>query len=475
MIDHNALIRRIKNSNITSALAVLSGGTFFAQILSILVTPVVTRLYSPVAIGQFYALISIISIGTVVASLRYDLAIPVIKNKYHANLMIQLCILLSLSSSVLATIAVIVSILIGVIGPFSNIILLISVPLLVFLGSINNVLSLWSVRNGQYKKLAIARILQTSVNSSLQIVLYPFNSLGLLTAQVCSQVASVVTLSISNVNVILFKPYRAKTILLAKKYIKFPQYSSFEALVNTVGLQVPSLGLLLLFGPSAVGFYSIAFRILGIPISLVSASLSQVFLAEGAKAYHQESLPQLTETIIKRLASIAALPAVLIGIISPNIFPLIFGEDWRESGIFVSLMIPWFLLRFILTPISNTFSITNNQDIALKSQLSILILRLSSLAFGAISGSMFITMSLFSLSCCIGLLIQVLLIEQILCLGKYKLIRIVSSEVCMAVICCAPFALCFYYRDNLPVSAMIFSSIPTVLLLSSKYRNVIQH
>src|SRR3990172_2772668 len=57
------------------SVAVLAGGTTLAQVISILVSPALTRLYTPEDFGALAVYISILSMLLVVASWSYELAI----------------------------------------------------------------------------------------------------------------------------------------------------------------------------------------------------------------------------------------------------------------------------------------------------------------------------------------------------------------------------------------------------------------
>ena len=80
---------------------VLAGGTAFAQILTILASPLISRLYSPDELGMFAVYVSIYSVIVSVASWRYEVAIPLPEaDKIAANLLI-LCTGILISSSVI--------------------------------------------------------------------------------------------------------------------------------------------------------------------------------------------------------------------------------------------------------------------------------------------------------------------------------------------------------------------------------------
>jgi O-antigen/teichoic acid export membrane protein len=86
-------IRSKPNSPFASDILKLVSGTAFAQIITILASPILTRLYSPEAFGFLAIFISITSIVGVIACMRYELAIMLPKSDEKAANLLALCLL----------------------------------------------------------------------------------------------------------------------------------------------------------------------------------------------------------------------------------------------------------------------------------------------------------------------------------------------------------------------------------------------
>ena len=89
LIDKLGLKRIFEGrSSFASDVLKLAGGTAIAQILSILASPIITRMYGPEAFGLSALFASITGIVAVVACLRYELAIMLPeKDEDAANLL----------------------------------------------------------------------------------------------------------------------------------------------------------------------------------------------------------------------------------------------------------------------------------------------------------------------------------------------------------------------------------------------------
>ncbi len=51
----------------------------------------------------------------------------------------------------------------------------------------------------------------------------------------------------------------------------------------------------------------------------------------------------------------------------PTLFALVFGEAWRAAGEIVQLLVPLYLVRFVVTPVSQTLNILGRQKLHLVS------------------------------------------------------------------------------------------------------------
>ena len=72
-------------------------GTALSNLLIILTTPLLTRLYTPEEFGVYSVFLSLLFIGTILVSLRYETAIPLPEDdddafhlQYHISILIQL-------------------------------------------------------------------------------------------------------------------------------------------------------------------------------------------------------------------------------------------------------------------------------------------------------------------------------------------------------------------------------------------------
>ena len=104
------MINKLKpKSEFTRNVLTLMTGTAIAQAIPIIVSPILTRLYSPEDFGRLALFISIVSIMSVLATGKYELAIILPKKNSTAYQLVSLSVMLSLVVSVLYILFLIVS------------------------------------------------------------------------------------------------------------------------------------------------------------------------------------------------------------------------------------------------------------------------------------------------------------------------------------------------------------------------------
>lgn len=368
------------------SVSVLAGGTAFAQALGVLILPIITRLYTPEEFAVFAVYTSILGILSVAVCLRFEIAIPLPEKDEDA---LSLFILAILSNGV---ITILITILIF---SFQEPILdamqqphlkpfVWFIPIGVFFAGVYNALQFWTTRKKQFSTIAKTRMTQSVASSTVQIGVgyFGFGVIGLLFGQVINFSAGIIRLFISfwaETKHLFSKISIAQIKENWKKYDKFPKYSTFESLANTAAIQLPVIIIAAAaIGPEA-GYLMLAMKVIAMPMGLIGGAIGQVYLAHAPDYYNKGELKQYTIQTIKQIAKITILPLILIGVIAPFIFPLVFGDGWAKAGYMLLWMIPWFIMQILSSPVSMSLHVTGNQKTALILQIIGLVIRVGGL------------------------------------------------------------------------------------------------
>lgn len=350
------------------SIAVLVGGTAAAQLIMLSAMPILTRTYTPSQFAILAAFVAGVSICSVSACLRLEIAIPIPGDDRDAAALLFAA--LACSTLVAAATGVVVTsagpTIVDAIDqePLEPYLWLL--PLSVWLTSSYGALQYWASRKKRYPVVARTRITQATAGAGTQVGvgLTSASTVGLLVGQTISSGAGVVALGLSalrNDRTALSTVSKSRVRKAISEYQKFPKYSALEALINTAGNQAPILIIAVLtVGPEA-GYLLIAMRIMQAPTALLGAAAAQVYLSEAPEALRTAALPRLTSRVLKGLASVGAGPLVAIGVLSPFLAGPILGPGWERAGWIILLMTPWTVLQFLSSPISMVMHVRGRQ------------------------------------------------------------------------------------------------------------------
>ena len=397
----------VKSSPFATDVLKLVTGTTIAQIIAILASPILTRLFGPEAFGFFALFTSITAIIGVIACMRYELAIMLPEDDEAAANLLALSFLMVAIISGLTAIGLYFGGEIFVtflqapgLSPYLWI-----VPPFIFMSGIFLALNYWNSRTRNFGRLSIARITRSIATSGTQLAagFAGFVTGGSLIS--ASLVGSVVSTGILGGQIWREDQKHLKHSISwqgmiegLKRYKRFPLLDSGSALLNSISWQLPVLLLSAFFSPVIVGFYAIGMRVLQTPMSLIGGSIAQVFFQRASEARRDGMLNILVENVFKVLVLIGLFPLLILTFIGGDIFLVIFGDQWLEAGIYAQILGIWTFIWFISSPLSTLYIVLEKQDFGLKYNIANLITRLLSLVIGGFIGSVYIALTLFAIS-----------------------------------------------------------------------------
>lgn len=451
-----------KKSSFAGDVLKLVSGTTFAQLLTLLVAPLLTRLFAPDTWGVLAIFVSITSILGVIACLRYELAIMLPeKDEESANLFG-----VSLMFSVLISLLTIPIIWFGKdhilrwlnapgLAPY-----LWLVPIAVFLQGVFLALNYWNSRTRHFGRLSIARV-TSSFSTSLGKLGFGFAGYATAGTMIGATVAgSAISTTILGGQIwrddrkIFLKSIRWRKMREGiKRYKKFPIYSSWAGIHNTVSWQLPVLMFGIFFTPAVVGFYALGFRIIQMPMSLIGSAIGQVFHQRAAEARLHGTLAPLVEGLMRRLLIVCLFPMLLLAIIGRDLYVIVFGSIWAEAGVYTQILSVWAIVWFISSPLSTLYGVLEKNEQGLILQLAILVSRIVSIGIGAYFENARLALILFSIS---GFFVYGYLIFQILTFAGLNFFGTISRLSKYAII-------------SLPLLLIIlltkiFTEIPTLII-----------
>lgn len=370
-------------------MAYLASGTGGAQAIGFLLTPIVTRIYTPEDFGVLAIFATILALIIPLVTLRYSVAIPLPSNSGLAYNLVSVCLAITF---VISMLIVVIFLLFG-----DLIFNLVSMPelkphwWLLVLGVLGaglyETFSSWAVREKAFKILARTKVNQTVSGNLFKIGLglLALKPIGLLVGHVVKQAAGITTIIWkSRKNLMEGVKYirKDRIVFLLKYYSTFPKYQIGSRLLLAFTMQAPLLFMVKLFDATVTGRLALSLTVLAIPMRLVGHSVGQAYFAEIAAIgpKRPKKIQNITRKITKKLFIISFIPFIVLFIGGPWLFTIIFGENWTQAGWFASALSISLLAQFVAGPITNTLSVFRREDYFLK--LNIVRVGMIIVAFG---------------------------------------------------------------------------------------------
>ena len=375
-----------QNSFLKNVITLLSG-TVLAQAIPILISPILTRIYSPDEIGVYVIFFSTVNILTIITSGRLEQAILISKYKKDSYTTLKLAILFSFAVCFIAYITLLLfkNSIIDFLGlqSINNAIFLLPITSL-FL-SMFQIYNYWLNRNDKYLTISKGKIVQSTTTAFIHITVSLLNSLGLVLGRVFGVIISTIFLFLSSKKISpkLF-PIEINNINDAlQQHKKFPLYSMPNSLLNSVSNNLPLYMLESFYSSKVTGYYSWSVRIIQAPMGMLTSSIQQVFFRKSSELHNKgENLYKLTIIMYKRLFLIGIVPYLILFFLAPDIFSFIFGKEWKIAGEFTTYLVPWFFIAFLNSPITSILLILGKQRLHLFYEIILLIFRGLSLFLG---------------------------------------------------------------------------------------------
>jgi len=389
---------------ITNVLKLVSGSVL-AQALGIILIPIIIRLYTPGDYGVFQLFVSISSIIAVMSCLSYQMAILLPKKDEDAVNIFVLCIaLIFLISFITGVIFILFSDLLGNILKTPDLSqYLIFLPFVVLLNGIFLVLNNWMIRKTQFSGVATANVVNSFFSKIVQIGagLNAVSAVGLIAGYIIGFLASLYIM-IRHILAdwsLLLNYSLSEMKAMAIRYKRFPLFTTWTTLVNSLSNQVAPLMLAAFFGPTIVGFYSVAFMVIGMPMALIGTAAAQVFFQKISEVKNLSgNFQMVVEEMHQRLVSIGIFPFLILMIIGEELFAFMLGAEWSVAGQYVQILAPWIFFVFITSPLSTILLVLEKQTVALAFNLVILVSRIIILLVGGLFFNPIVTLILFSIT-----------------------------------------------------------------------------
>jgi O-antigen/teichoic acid export membrane protein len=271
-------------SDLFNNILTVVSGTVIAQLIPILLQPILRRMYLPEDFGLFGVYTSIIGIVTVISTLRYSQTINIPKNDIVATNLFALSFIIAFIIYVILTIFIFIfnDSILKIFGiPGNRSFFLYFIPFSAFLFSTFEVINFWLIRKKEFKLAALNKIYRRStegiINVGLGIRGFYF---GLIFGDIIGNIANVFS-GVRRLKLIKFNLRDVsikKIFFVAKKYSDMPKFNLLPQTLNSICLFLPPLLINKFYSSETAGYFNLTLLVLNIPIVFIGNSISDVLI-----------------------------------------------------------------------------------------------------------------------------------------------------------------------------------------------------
>ncbi|NQV78657.1 MAG: oligosaccharide flippase family protein [Lutibacter sp.] len=315
-------------------------GTSVAQLISLVFSPFIARLYGPESIGIQGVFLSLVGIMVTFSAMSYPNSIVLPKRDVDAMGLVFLSIYISLVTSIIIYVAIFFfgENILNLLNSQEISHYLFLLPIAIFITVLYTIFGEWLSREKSFRIASMSIIILAVVVTGLKVFFGRISpsGLSLIIAYIVGYlITTFITFLIwKKIRRIKFnRSIKVNIIPLALDYKDFAVFRTSQNFINAISQSLPVFLLSGFFSVSAAGQYSISISLLGVPLAIIGGSVMSVFYPRVTEAIRNgEDVRSLIIITTKGLMRISIIPFLIIAVYGPELFHFIFGVQWIIAG-----------------------------------------------------------------------------------------------------------------------------------------------
>ena len=383
----------------------LSSSSALMMFLPLVVTPILSRLYTPEDYGDWGVFSSMLYIVSAFILLSYENTIVKSDDETEVPNLVALCLIVTALVLIVVTCVFRGGKLLG----FDFFVNFPCLPLLLVvlaLSALYSVSTNLANRQKQYNSMAVTGIINGLSQAGLRILfgVFPLIAYGLIVGNVLAQALStfilVFCLRKCFTNGFLRHVSWSRIRLSAIKYKKFPLY---DAPARFIEFAVGNLAIIILanyWEKEAVGCFSMVMQFILMQIAIIGSAMANVYyreISENSKG--RSNITDVTTRASKITFSLAFLPIAFLALGGDYLLVLFLGDKWIAAGP-MALCMSLFSVPVILSePLLPLFRTLDRQEVRFRVNLVNFFLSLGLLLISAIvTDNLYLSLLAYSIS-----------------------------------------------------------------------------
>ncbi|WP_321281277.1 oligosaccharide flippase family protein [Marinifilum fragile] len=368
----------------------LSSSSMILMLIPFLITPILSRLYSPEDYGVWGIFSSVLYIVNSFIFLSYENTIVKSNDDKEIPDLIVLCLTISLSITIIVGLVFTLGKMMGI--PFF--VNFHSIPLLtsmLFITASYNIFNSIANRTKKYGAMSVSNVINGTSQAAIRVFLgkFPFVSYGLIVGNIISQFIATIYFVfplrsyIQNYSTSSIKI--AKIKLLAKKYKKFPLYEAPARFIEFAVLNLTIIILSNYFGKDEIGYFSMVIQFILLPITVFGSAMGSVYYRElSENLCDPEAVSLITRKVAKITFPISLLPILFLTFGGDKLLVFILGNKWIPAGSMAIIMSVFSVPVILAQSLLPAFKTLDRQEIRFKLNLLNFILAIGALIISAV-------------------------------------------------------------------------------------------
>lgn len=397
----------------------LLSANVIAQVIGLLVYPILTRIYTPEDFGLLNLFLSIGSVLTLIGTAEYQYAIVLPKEEKKAIAILQVGFTILLT---VCTLVLFVCFFLS--NPIANLLKtpelaswLWMMPIFVLFTGTWTIINYYLTRIKDFRLIGKYQISQSMVSAGSKIGLnhMGIGSGGLISGTILGAGFSLIYIFI--VDLIKGKQIfnqlctawcsREERKVTAKEYSNFPKYTLPRGFVNMLIGQLPVLWLTPVFGTKLVGYWGMAILLGFAPISMITRSLYQTFYQHISYTIHQQKSVKTFFVRFISYVTLITIPAFIgLWFILPWITETYLGQGWQITGEYIRWMLPWVYVSILVGCTGFVADIFFQQKIGLYFEILLALLRVAGVGIGVAMKDFTVSIAGYSIGSAVAITAQ---------------------------------------------------------------------
>lgn len=341
-----------------SGVSILMLGTAAAQLITFLLSFVLTRLYDSAEYGHYSIFIGCGSVLAALSTGSFEKLIVLVPNAREARRARYLVMLTAISVALFAGLLGIVMLQFEGLSflplATADIFLL---PIFAILFAIGQIFVYQSLQEAQMARIAVVKVGQSLVTGVFQVALSGLKAVsGLALGYIAGLVlvaGACIWYTFKNDT---FLPSVRVLLVTARRHHRYPRYVMPNEVVDILSNQAPLFLIGMFLSLGMAGYYSLAMVMLSAPATLVGKAVGQSFFQYiGRQRGDPAQLRRPMILVWLTMGLLGIVPFVAVFFFGDWIFALAFGERWTEAGVIAGLLAPMLLVRFASSPTSGIY------------------------------------------------------------------------------------------------------------------------